>query len=147
MSRLIFGKSRAFDWLKIIRCKSQASNPKNEGIRATDSQSESQKLNTPENNVSSDLTANPEKILYPEKFKEKITPYKEHFHLCRSTSVHYWRTHGLWTPIYEFKSTSSRSMSYLAKIVPILELTHKCTNVRIRWATFKTSRHSIKYFN
>ena len=74
-------KSRAFDWLKIIRCKSQASNPKNEGIQATDSQSESQKLNTPENNVSSDLTANPEKILYPEKYKEKITPYKELFHL------------------------------------------------------------------
>lgn len=77
MSRLILGKSRAFDWLKIIRCKSQASNPKNEGIQATDGQSESQKLNTLENNVSSDLTANPEKILYPEKFKEKITPYKK----------------------------------------------------------------------
>ena len=110
MSRLILRKSRAFDWLKIIRCKSQASNPKNEGIQATDSQSESRKLNTPENNVSSDLTANPEKILYPEKFKDKITPYKEHFqlswissffsmkvqkrqpgqfHLCRSTSVHF----------------------------------------------------------
>ena len=80
MSRLILRKSRAFDWLKIIRCKSQASNPKNEGIQTTDGQSEGQKLNTPENNVSSDLTANPEKILYPEKFKEKITPYKEHFH-------------------------------------------------------------------
>ena len=113
MSRLIFGKSRAFDWLKIIRCKSQASNPKNEGIRATDSQSESQKLNTPENNVSSDLTANPEKILYPEKFKEKITPYKEHLHLCRSMSVHFRRTHGLRTPIYEFKSTSSGSIHQL----------------------------------
>ena len=57
MSRLILGKSRAFDWLKIIRCKSQASNPKNEGIQATDGQSKGQKLNTPENNVSSDLTA------------------------------------------------------------------------------------------
>ena len=120
MSRLILGKSRAFDWLKIIRCKSQASNPKNEGIQATDGQSESQKLNTLENNVSSDLTANPEKILYPEKFKEKITPYKEHFHLCRSTSVHFWGTHGLRTPIHEFKSTSSGSMSYMAKIVLFL---------------------------
>ena len=91
MSRLILRKSRAFDWLKIIRCKSQASNPKNEGIQTTDSQSEGQKLNTPENNVSSDLTANPEKILYPEKFKEKITPYKEHFHLYQlfqNTEMH-----------------------------------------------------------
>ena len=91
MSRLILRKSRAFDWLKIIRCKSQASNPKNEGIQTTDSQSEGQKLNTPENNISSDLTANPEKILYPEKFKEKITPYKEHFHLYQqfqNTEMH-----------------------------------------------------------
>lgn len=76
MSRLILSKNRAFDWLKIIRCKSQASNPKNEGIQST-SESESRKLNTPENNVSSDLTANPEKILFPEKFKEKIEPYKK----------------------------------------------------------------------
>ena len=45
------------------------------------SNSKNHELNTPANNVSSDLTPNPEKILYPEKYKEKITPYKELFHL------------------------------------------------------------------
>lgn len=73
MSRLIWGRTKVRIGQALIRFKSDNPTKKISGLKSVNNH----ELNTPENNVSSDLTANPEKILLPQNFKEKVTPYKK----------------------------------------------------------------------